>query len=237
MSYKKPTLFEIYVRLSFADGVLPHAKLFNVVPLLKDSGLTEIEISQALHSAPTMTEPPLTSRVRCWDKERLRLVQLESDLIIVNQTKEYLGWSTFMQLVTKTLQTLKDASIELRYKSAQLHTLDRLTVPRGDYKLGEWLNCDGSILPQWYKESTQACDLTLGLGLLAVDKKNRQLHVHVRPGEKSVEIRFDAVFEEAMSDPASLDRVLNVLHDESNELFETIITNRVRNEIMEGEVN
>jgi uncharacterized protein (TIGR04255 family) len=178
----------------------------------------------------------ISPRIRCWDSEKLRLVQLAQDMVIVNQTKKYLGWSTFMELITNAQKSLRSAGIAARYKSVALGTIDLFVVPRDGYFLGKWLNCDGDFIPRFYKDSTQACDIVLGLGFLDADRMNTQLNVRVRPKKDQVEIRFESAFDRALEPSDSVESMLERLHLESYKRFEALITDRVRNDIMQGKV-
>lgn len=236
MAYKNPTLIEIYVRFILAGGSLPQVKFFDIVPQLKKLGLQDVEMSTAINDTPG-AEQTLVPRVRCWDVERLRLVQLSPDFFIVNQTKEYLGWSSYLNLIHNVQKAIQDSGIELRIESVELHTVDKLKVPRDDYMLGQWLNCNGSMIPRWYEQAVEACDLNLGLGLPRIDKRNRQLRVHVSPKDTEVEINFDSIFFQTFEATADVDKILAMLHNESNEMFEAVITDNVRNKVMGGEVS
>lgn len=153
MSYNKPTLTEIYVQMFFVDGCLPANKIFDVVPLLKNIGFDQVELSGAINT-PGTGELYLTPRIRCWDRDRRRLVQFSPDLMVINQTKEYLGWKTFIKFVVSSLNLLKDAGVEPRYRSVSLHTIDEFSVSLEGYTLDKWLNCDGYKLPSQLRGAT-----------------------------------------------------------------------------------
>lgn len=235
MSYKNPILDEIYLRIFFQEGVLSQKQFFDIIPYFKEIGLIDAEIQQGALVIPQKSgEPSIEPRIRCWDKDRHKLAQLSPDLIIVNQTKEYLGWENFSALVNDVLNALQRAGIERNITSISLHTLDKFNVPLEGFEMGSWLNCGGPMLPEWYSDNKEACDIDLGKGLLVVSGSNRQLHLKVRPEKTDVSIRFESVFHDVLTDERGFDQTLSDLHGESTRIFESIITQHVRDKIMLG---
>lgn len=234
MSYNQPILLEIYLKVTLREGALPESKYFSIVPLLQTAGLITVELGQALEQHDQVARQ--VSRVKCWDKDKFRLVQLAPDVVLVNQTKQYLGWSKFRELIGVTFAAVADGGVPLNFKSIELNTIDQFEVPLPDYRFGKWLNCKGPYLPPWYEDVSDPCDIHMGQGLLNVNGQNRQLHVHVETHPKAgiARIRMQGIFHDALQDQKSFDERLSALHDEANEQFESIITDALRTEIMRG---
>jgi uncharacterized protein (TIGR04255 family) len=233
MSYKNPILTEILVELYLQAGCLPESKMIEVVDSMKKEGLSEIEFAQSI-SNPDEDVAKIVPRIRCWDKDKIKLVQVSPDLIVVNQLKTYLGWSFLEDLVKKCIKTLTSINKEIKFKSISLNTIDRFSVSVEGFKLEDWLECNGKILPVWFKGTKEAADITLGRGFLKTDNKNRQILVQTRPKGPVIEVQLHSVFHDMILTKKA-EEVLGVLHEESNATFEMLITDRVRKEIMGGE--
>lgn len=241
MSYKKPILTEIYATIFLVKGTLTQTKFFDIIPKIKESGLTEIEVGQikqiSLSKAQDNLEELLHTsipRIRCWNDNKTQLVQLSPDRLIINQVGEYLGWDKFESFFNKNLTLVKESLGSISYKSLLLNTIDNLTIPKKEYSLGKYLNCGGNKIPEWYRGSKEAIDISLGRGLLEVDHQNRQIQVKVRIQNENVHINIVSIFHDEIVDNMSITDSLNKLHLESSESFESIITDFTRNKIMEG---
>jgi hypothetical protein len=96
-----------------------------------------------------------------------------------------------------------------------------------------YVNCGGKIVPEWYKGSRETLDITLGRALVKEDTWNRQIIVRVRRREP-VSIEFRVGLHNVVGSSERWKDVLETLHDESNQVFESLITDTTRNEIMGG---
>lgn len=244
MSYKKPTLTEIYTKLFLEKNKMRAEKLFDIVPKLKENGLDKIEIlSVPEEFRGEKKEEMLVNvtgifvpRVRCWNEDKSYLIQLTPDIIIANQVGEYLGWDEYKQFLLRYIKLIEDALEEKRYRSILLETIDNVGAPKKDFALGKYIHCGGNKIPAWFNDVKESADMTLGWGLIEQDNFNRQIHMKVRPKQNSVSISIRSLFHNAFEESKSFDQVLEELHEESNESFESIITDVTRNEIMEGTV-
>ena len=115
-----------------------------------------------------------------------------------------------------------------------LQTIDNFSVNREGFSLGQYLNCGGDKVPAWYQNSNESADITLGKGFLEEDMKNRQIKIGIRKQKDSFSVRIDSIFHNKLNTNRDLNEVLEELHAESNESFESMITDKVRNEIMKG---
>ena len=235
MKYKNPTLIEVYAELFFADGTLPESTFFDVVPHLKAAGFSDVEMSAGvlkINVQEQSAEP--RSQIRCWNQDRTRLVQLRGDFVAANLVGTYPGWTAFLEV----FQTARAAVAPTGAvpQSLSLITNDRLTVSSEDFTLDRYLHVGGTHIPSWYAGATEPLDITLGWGTLSSDGFNRQLRAKVRPqDDDTTKIEFRAAFHEVLGDADPLDKLEN-LHDRSLEMFEELITDVTREDVMGGPV-
>ncbi len=85
MGYRNPTLTEILVELYLPEGTLPDKKFMALARELAALGLNDQELG---HNALVVNQEPgedpvpkVVPRIRCWDSERIRLVQFSPDAL------------------------------------------------------------------------------------------------------------------------------------------------------------
>jgi hypothetical protein len=244
LAYRNPTLAETYAELHLEPGTLTEARFFDVVPKLKELGFTELELTPAGLSfdfKPGRTGVPMgvpreTQRVRCWKPGRRELAQVGEDLFVVNLTGAYPGWESFTRLFDEGLGALRAGLGEVRVRSLNLLTSDRFQAAKEGFVVSEYLDVGGRIMPRWYADCRESLDLSIGRGWLEADGRNRQVQVSVRALADPVIVQFNAAFHDAVPVGGNLRDTLERLHRESVDTFESLITNRTRNEIMGGVV-
>jgi uncharacterized protein (TIGR04255 family) len=160
-------------------------------------------------------------------------VQLAQDNLVVNLVGEYPGWSPFTDLLETAMTVVHDSIGEFAIASINLNTIDRFLVPSESYVFDRYVDCSGKIVPEWYKGSREALDITLGRALVKEDSWNRQINVKVRRRDP-VSIEFRVALHNTVERNHKWQDVLERLHNESNEIFESLITDATRNEIMGG---
>jgi uncharacterized protein (TIGR04255 family) len=237
VAYKKPTLTETYAEIHLPQGVLTEARYFDVVPRLKALGFTEIEFATTGISLQVRQGRPFPreqQRVRCWKPDRTQLVQVGEDLLIVNLTGDYPGWDAFMALFDQSIRAVKSGLGDFQVESLNLATLDTLKVSKEGFSARKYLNVEGMIVPKWYGETSESFDIDLGRGLLDINGHNRQVHVNVRAAEDPVTVSIRCEFHDKVRGTSDLTVLLIKLHDESNAIFEALITDHVRNVVMGG---
>jgi uncharacterized protein (TIGR04255 family) len=229
MSYNKPILTEIFSELYLEQSTLSPSLFFELVPALKKCGFTQIEFAEAANLQSTQFGRQLTRvpRVRCWSDDRRRLVQLSPDLVVANQVGEYLGWQAFRELFSSVKSVLQSQSL-LRVRSLSLNTTDQLKVPATGFVLGAYLECGGTMIPSWFKQASGPADIIYGKGDVATDGFNRQLQLSVQRNSSEMLLRAQLIFHDRVSAPDDLESKLEGLHQESNQSFESLITDRVR---------
>jgi uncharacterized protein (TIGR04255 family) len=245
VSYQRPIIIEIYAELFFEPGTLSFAQMLELVAPLQRRGfntvesadLTEIEIDAG-------DDPELRSarlpRIRCWTEDKSRLVQLAPDNIAMNLVSPegtYPGWNPFISdVVSPTTDILRQVAPRARPVSVALNTIDRFAVPRG-LRVGEFLNCGGPRIPAILADTTGAFDYDIGRGALQVDGLNRQIHISGRAAAEAYVVNIHGVFHEKIAGGEDVLHKLEHLHDDANAVFESLITDRTRNEVMKGNVH
>lgn len=237
MSYINPSLVEIYSDISLKENISDESIFFEIVPKLKDKGFTTIEINHVDKIMNTEKGKALETipKVMCWNKEKTKLIQLSNDLIVFNQVGNYLGWDNFKELYKDNLELIKDYS-KSSYSSISLNTIDVFKIEKDKYLLNDYFDCEGGVIPLWYKGSTEAIDIKLGKGLLNVDNFNKSTYLKVRINKEFAEIHLHTKLQNIISngrDNSVIDE-LEKLHDESNDVFESIITDKTRSELLGG---
>lgn len=245
MSYQRPIIIEIYAELFFEPGTFSFAQMLEVVPPLQRRGFSIVESADVAETNIDGPDDPEfraahVPRIRCWTEDKTRLVQLAPDSVAMNLVSPegtYPGWEPFVsEVVRPSCDILRQVASRARPMSLALNTLDRFAISRGT-PLGEFLNCGGPRIPVILADTTQAFDYDIGRGLLQSDRRNRQLHISGRPGTSAYLINIHGVFHETLSEGEEILRKLEQLHDDANEVFESLITDRTRNEVMKGTVH
>lgn len=241
MGYRNPTLTEIFAEVYLEADSLTEAKFFEVVPQLQELGFTEVEFSPgglSLDFRPgRMGSPREKQLVRCWKPGRQELAQVGEDLFVVNLMGSYPGWARFLTLFEKGIGALNRGLGVARIRSLSLRTIDRFEIPRDGFVVSDYLNTSGQVIPKWYENCRESLDLTMGRGFLDSDGRNRLVNVAVRANVDPVVLAIQASFHDVVSSASQLSNVLERLHGESNQTFESLITNRTRSEVMGGVVS
>lgn len=242
MDYKKPLLIEIYTEVLFQkDRLLPET-FFDIVPKIKQLGLDVTEMGQVLEVKGEVEKEDAverefysTPKVRCWNKEKTRLVQLSKDLLIVNLIGEYPGWKDYLAFFKSAMEAVRLAKVAIECKALAFHTIDKISdLPREGFSLGAYINADGEKIPRWYRDAKDSSDISYGMGYLERDGYNKQLAVRTRTKQDKIEISINAAFKKMLGPSDSVDSLLESLHRESSDSFRELLTNKTLNEIMGG---
>lgn len=239
MSYKNPTLTEIYAELHLEPGILPERSFVTLASELASKGLGNQEFVQAAvmvaQGKGQDLEPKIVPRIRCWDSDRTKLVQFSQDQYYVNLAGEYPGWDAFTEHLRVARESLTNAlKVPVSFTYVSLVTIDKWKAGRAGFAIGQYLNCGGRFVPEWYADVAASSDITLGQGFHIKDGFNKAVRITVRTLDDDVQFQIVATFGEA-DQKGDFDTLLNRLHEESVECFEALITDRVRNEVMGGQ--
>jgi len=162
------------------------------------------------------------------------LVQVGEDLLAVNLTGEYPGWDAFLRLFNTGRRALEAGLGEFQLRSLNFATIDRFEVAREGFSVSDYLDVGGRVMPKWYADCSESLDLSIGRGLLEPDGRNRQVQVKVQAATDPVKVMLQARFHDLVQEGEDLQKMLARLHKESTDTFESLITDRLRNEVMGG---
>lgn len=238
MTYRKPILREIIAEVTLTPTSLQQSHFLALGQKLGTIGLSDVRFGQVetltINAAAHAIEAQAAPRIQCWSSDQRRVVQFSPDQFSANLVGEYLGWAAFTDLLRGALKAVGDTVGILRVEQVALITLDEMSVPRKDFTVGSYLECGGERIPSWFRSTKEACDLSLGKGILQVDGFNRVVRVVVRPEGENVRVRMESQFRNRVGPSGDVVSTIEELHKESNASFESMITNRTRNEVMGG---
>lgn len=237
MGYTNPTLTEIFTELHLEENTLPEKSLMTLARELATSGFDDQEFMQAIIESQDQVqepEPKIVPRIRCWDRERIRLVQLSPDAVFLNLIGEYPGWGKFSEHV-RTTRELLAAALKKNVEPARVEftTIDKWKVDLAGFTIGQYLNCGGSFIPAWYSDVSVSSDISLGQGFHHKDGFNKRVKVTVRISEDDVQFQI-LITSGVTGQRGDFDKLMDQLHIESIQFYEEIITDKVRNEVMGG---
>jgi uncharacterized protein (TIGR04255 family) len=238
VAYRTPIIIETYAELHLAPGGLTQADFFEVVPHLKSRGFAGVELAsgglQLEVKSAGFPVPRERQRVRCWNADRTALVQLAEDLLVVNLTGKYPGWTQFRSNFKQAEEALRSGVKSAEIRSVALHTLDQFRIGRGVYVAERCVNVGGGFVPEWYRGSRLSFDVHLGRGAMLAEGQNEQIEIGVDATSDPVGVRIKVGLHRPVSQDRGADAILEKLHDDSTAIFEDLITDYVRNDIMGG---
>lgn len=238
MGYRNPTLTEILAELHLEAGTLPEKSFMSLARELAACGFEDQEFMNAViienQDQEQEPEPKVVPRIRCWDRERVRLVQLSPDVVYANLIGEYPGWEKFVEHMQTTRTAIANAlNIQVQFTRVDLTTIDKWKVGLEGFTIGQYLDCDGPFIPRWYSEVGVSSDIILGQGFHHKDGFNKKLHITIRTSEHNVQFQIRATFG-VTGEQMDFDALMDRLHKEAVQCFESLITDKVRNEVMGG---
>ncbi len=224
MSYNKPILNEIYLEVYYKNKMtisemINKTILFNKnFPNIKNAQVREVnQISVKLEN---------TTRLRCWSEDKNKLIQFFENRMAYNCINIYEGWSQFVKDLDFIIETAK--LTDITYMT--LCYIDKFTVNKDDFDFEKFFTCCDYI-PNYFNNSPISIDLILGKGILGKDDTNKQFHLKINEKDNNVEINIRTV----TSIKSRYNReYLDKMHEYCIEVFENIITNHIRENIMEG---
>jgi uncharacterized protein (TIGR04255 family) len=233
-SYQRPILVEIVAQMRFGAPGISGAQIVDAAAFLRAKGFESADLEVQAEPPLGGEGPGLASTLRLWSADRTRLVQFRPSACIANIIGEYPGWTPFTRHLAESLKALEAAGLKKLPDSVSLATIDRFQVPANRFRLGDYLAATGKWIPTSYAEVAEASDITLGRGLLPVDGKNRVVKVAVRrASEGEAQVTLECVLIDRL-EGARPESVYDRLHDEALALFEELITDKTRTEVMGG---
>jgi len=228
---------EIVADLYLEPGSLPEKSLMAIARELAEHDLDDLEFAQGVvvESQDQALVPKIVPRIRCWDSERIRLVQLSPDAVSVNLIGEYPGWEKFREHIRISRASIESAlKRDLQLIRVELQTIDKWKVDSAGFTIGQHLNCGGTFIPQWYSSVSVSSDINLGQGFHNKDGFNKKVNVQVRTSEADAQFQIVIVLGVSAQE-RDFNTMMEQLHSESVQFFEEIITDRVRDKIMGGQ--
>lgn len=238
MAYRNPTLIEIIAETFLAPTTVSGSSTIAIANELSKIGLTQHEMIQHVATGPVGSKrtPEFVPRLRCWDSDKLRLVQISPGEFHVNLLGEYPGWDSFVRLAADAQKALVAAvGPDPMIETVNLIMIDKFNVPAHGFSVGRFLNVDGGVVPRWFKDVSAACDITLGQGSHSNDGYNKQVKIGVRPNDKDEKVEINMQFTSGLSS-TGMDVVatLESLHQDAVTCFESVITDVVRETVLGG---
>lgn len=234
MPYKKPILKEILVELHLASGALPAARFFAIMNAVAEAGFCEVEflqvgtLSLGCDGTSTSTSAP---RIRCWRPQRTACVQLSQDFVAVNYADVYPGKAAFLDLVDSVLTLLTTALPGMTLREVAVVVIDELKRPAG-FRLDDYFHCDGALLPTILGDATTSADTAINWG---PPDGRRGIVLAMQPqADGGVGVMLQS-FLRARAPIRPLD-VVRELVEESSQLFRRLVTDRMKTEVMGGEL-
>jgi uncharacterized protein (TIGR04255 family) len=180
-----------------------------------------------------------TPRIRCWNRDGKRLVQISEDILVINQTKGYLRFSEVRKLFLKSLNLLVNIIGKNKISSISFNTIDLFKVTKKEFNLGRYINCDGSIITKSLSEKKCPLDLYCADGFIPNDYLPRYEHsinLIARENAENVNVRMQVGFEKALEDSSQIEKSIDELEDMSYHFFENVITDDYRS-LMGGKLD
>jgi uncharacterized protein (TIGR04255 family) len=239
MSYKNPIINEIYCQFYYNHSVIQQEQ-YKIMDLMKPHfEETEIEPDLAIITPGNK----MSVRIRLWKNEKKELLQIFGNRIAFNYLPhvedgaEYKGWKYFCDNNIKYISLIEKEFSNITWNKVSLSYIDKIDdIDDKDFTLGKYINCNNDILPRILNDSKEASDCIIGRGNANIEN-NRQIKLALRINEKRLyNIRLETVFLVLIHENTDLNEILKELHFQGNELFEKIITDYVRQEIMGGTI-
>ena len=233
MKYKKPILNEIYIEFTLEKEISSDMQYRISSIMDKYYGTVELE--------PNLNTNIPNTRIKLWNKDKTELFQIFNNRIVINNitlNSSYKGWNDFLKS-TLDLKRIIDENIKdnLTFNNLSLCYLNKISnIPKEDFKLGHYINCDGNMIPKSFYEINQVTDIVFGIGNVKLDDKNNQLKIRAIMKNDKFDIQLEIICQRKLTD-VKITAELEEMHNYCFNLFENIITDKVKNEIMEGDIN
>lgn len=225
MSYKKAILDELYVEFTF-DGNIS-IDVFKYIEELRSIGFANIEFPDQITSEVGIAIGQNLGFIKCWNESKSKLFQLSSKKIVINAVGNYAGWDDFQNFYEQSLQLFKKFETINKISSVSFNTIDRLQI-NDVTQFSRFFACDGVYIPKWFEEVNYPFDIRLGMGIPGKDPYNKQILItgRIQPANFLIELEIKLSYE--VSETMALVGLINKLYSESKKLFESVITQNLR---------
>ncbi|MBN8707231.1 MAG: TIGR04255 family protein [Bacteroidetes bacterium] len=248
MAYKKPALTEIYAELFFReDSFLENNQILSLAQKFIENGYPVTEFlndpfptNQFNEQSIIVSFQPagqIPIRIRCWDSEKINLVQITQNRIVVNKVKKYLGWADMMGFLEKTFKLYQDSfDRPFPVDSVSLRTIDDFTFDVSERSIEDYLDTGSNYFPKFYSGFKGSFDYNCGLGFMNVDGFNKSLNINSRLDGSDLKVKMQIGLLRKLSENSNYQSVFIELHDQSFEIFESLLTPYTKNVVMGGEI-
>lgn len=235
MQYEKPSIIEALCEFRFQPGsknwditVFGDFKL-KVEKILNGNRETLEKVDFTIKKDESAPQIKRTPQMRFWSVDKKKLAHVSKDLVSANVLHPYPGWKEFKNFILWTLKQYKTAALPGSMERIVLRYVDRLNLPSKNFKLGEWMNCEGDYLPSSLSDITEL----LNYRFLRPTGENKHLGFNLRlvsSLKESVNLTIDteAICDSTTEVEGKIPKLLDQLHSKIIETFEGSITNKFR---------
>lgn len=237
MRYKKPSIIEALCEFRFVPGSEPwditifgdfKSKVSSKLNGERET-LDKIGVQVITKEDKTLPQVSRIPQMRFWSGDKTKLAQISKNLLTANVLHPYPGWKDFKDFILWTFDQYKKITKSSEIERLLLRYIDRLNLPAEDFKIGEWMDCEGEYLPSSLKD----IDNLLNYRFLRPINDNKHLGFTIKlipssKEERNLTIDTEAICDAPSDNLDSLSGILDYLHDQINVTFEGSITDKFR---------
>ncbi|MFN0274267.1 MAG: TIGR04255 family protein [Chitinophagales bacterium] len=228
MSYKNPILAEIYVEFFLIEPASSNDQL-DLVQILKSNGYDNITLPNEIYNLSPPQKTINTKYIRCMNETGDKLIQVSPQVFVMNAIGNYKGKDDFFTFFHSGVNYLKETNLFNSINGLSLNTIDRLDVVLNDnFLFQDYINCEGEIVPKWYKGSIYPIDINYGKGVPGKDEYNKQVKLSGRINDDKYSFELQTLLRFQIEDTTLIENFFNDIYVESNQIFENVITDKVR---------
>lgn len=236
MRYQEPSIIEALCEFTFQPGAAWDATVFGrfyerIETEFPDREQGEV-IEGLVEQKPDRVEQQVrrVSRMRFFNADRTRLIQLSENLLVVNVLRPYTHWDEFKRLIFDAAQRYGEVVPSAQVGRTVLRYIDQFEFDASTFRLGDWIECQGRYfppgladhaLPVLYHmrlELSSSEQIAMGLGVRDEQQGQRRTVI------LDTEVTDLDVRQADRSAEAALDR----MHTRIIDVFEGCITNKTR---------
>lgn len=234
-------------------------RLDDVLPVLRTFDNRQVSVG----FGPTGPEPPEVTRQRVLqlsDRAQSLVVHVAADSVVI-KTADYQGWAAFRPVIDQVLRAARDVLAPDGYLRVGLRYIDEIRLPAGGGSVGDWEAYLNPILlaPDGLRAAAEGLesggwqvltrfaandqhDVVVRYGPSdghAVNPKEPPLSTRRRPAGPFFLFDIDSFWETNAGipefDPEALGSLCDQLHRPVRTLFESAVTDRLREEVLREE--
>lgn len=166
MKYKNPSIVEALCELTFAPETPWDSTIFGRLyervkdnfPQREEGEMLTATLTMSLQptQAPAPPQMQRTPRMVFSRDNRTRLVQVAERVLTINVLAPYPGWCEFRPMILAAMDAYRNVTEIPAASQIVLRYLDRFETEDEQSRLGDWLNCNGSLFPKDLAEQSLA---------------------------------------------------------------------------------